>query len=263
MVFHNAKFDMQKLIRAGLLDRSKIKPENFDNTETLAHLVNNHWKLRLKGLAKQLLGMANDEEQALAAARRQTKHPTENRKLRKSDGYHLLPREVVVPYAAADAEMTILLYAFLAGVLPKELVDFYLFEKEGELAFLDMEAGGFQVDLDYCEEQAKSLRGQQLRLELSMRRLVGIEDFNPRSNPQIKEAFTKRGMERESYNKQSLATMADDRLAALLIEYRDINKKIEYFEAILEEQENGVLHPNFRYNGTSTGRTSSGTAEGD
>ncbi|MDE2098619.1 MAG: hypothetical protein KGL39_15300, partial [Patescibacteria group bacterium] len=99
-VFHHAKFDLHKLLLAGVLGRHEIRTDRIEDTEALAHLDDEHRRKGLKYLARELLGDGTDEEAALKTAMRKAK-------LKLEEGYHLLPREVLIPYAKKDPVLTL------------------------------------------------------------------------------------------------------------------------------------------------------------
>jgi ribonuclease D len=78
LVFHNAKYDLQKLILAGLLDED-ITADRIHDTEALAHLQDEHQRLSLKSLAREVLGLETDEEAALGAWFKEKKIKKEDR----------------------------------------------------------------------------------------------------------------------------------------------------------------------------------------
>lgn len=253
LVFHNAKFDMQKLRLVGLM-RSRTAG-SFEDTETIAHLLDEHQRLGLKSLARELLGDETDEEAELKAVRRKLK-------LRKEDGYHMLPREVLLPYAIRDAELTLELYYKLAPQLVPhlDLLDLYRMEKELCLVLGSMEARGMTVNLDYLTHTTKEYASKALRTEVAIREMVGDENFNPNSPKQILAAFAERGIELESTDREALEGV-DDELARLIVELRQVRKiHGTYLTSLLDEQKGGIVHPWFRANGTRTGRMSSGGA---
>src|SRR5437588_12079419 len=51
-VFHNAKFDLQKLILVGLIKREDVSASLIEDTEALAHLLDEHQVKKLKPLAE-------------------------------------------------------------------------------------------------------------------------------------------------------------------------------------------------------------------
>jgi DNA polymerase I-like protein with 3'-5' exonuclease and polymerase domains len=271
-VFHNAKFDLQKCLLAGILRRDEITPDRFHDTEALAHLQDADRIKRLKWLGENLLGIPNTEQEELKKAMR--KH-----KLKLEDGFHLLPREVLIPYAVQDVVLTIKLFHHMYDDVMRwpELQTLYNHEMELTLTLLDMESRGMKLDLDYVnktfEQLAKEYIGAERNLSSIVNKPIGPDakagEFNPDSSPQIKDFFvalgystpftTKQG--NPSYGKAFLAT-CDHPISAALTEYRRVAKlKNTYFLAMIREQRDGILHPNIRQHGTRTGRMSSGGVE--
>lgn len=260
-IFHHAKFDLHKLLLAGIIDRHEITADRFEDTEALAHLDNEHRRKGLKPLARELLGEDTDEETELKAAMRKAK-------LKLEEGYHLLPREALMPYAMKDTEFTLRLYELLSPkvALYDDLWELYQHEKRVSLTLLDMERRGLAIDNEYVAEQLGEFSSQVLSLEARISEIVGkpigkdvkAGEFNPASNPQLKDYFEGKGFESDSYDKHFLAG-CDDPLAQTLVEYRKAVKfKNTYFLALRNEARDGILHPHFRQHGTVTGRMSSG-----
>lgn len=271
-VFHNAKFDLQKLVLAEIIHRHEITPERFEDTEALAHLEDS---LRLKGLkylSELFFGDTNEEEDAVKKAMSKAG-------IKLEEGYHLAPRAVMIPYAIADTNKTVRLWEYLAPRVRvhSELWELYQHEKEVTLTLLDIEARGLRIDVDYVTKTLGELSAEFLGIEQRICALVGkpvgkdvkAGEFNPGSAPQLADYFKAKGYESRfktktgapSYGKEFLAE-CDDPLAPLLTEYRRVSKlKNTYFLAMRNEHRNGVLHPHFRQHGTKTGRFSSGEAE--
>lgn len=260
-VFHHAKFDLHKLLLAGIIGRHEIRTDRFEDTEALAHLGDEHRRKGLKFLAREMLGDDTDEEAELKAAMRKAK-------LKLEEGYHLLPRDVLIPYAKKDPELTLRLYDLLRPPVEKypDLWGLYLHEKKVTLTLLDMETRGLRIDLDYVNDQLREFSSEVLRLEQRISETVGkpigkdtkAGEFNPASNPQLADYFKEKGYDSPSYDKNFLKG-CEDPLAQLLVEYRKAVKfKNTYFLALREESRDGILHPHFRQHGTRTGRMSSG-----
>jgi DNA polymerase I-like protein with 3'-5' exonuclease and polymerase domains len=271
LVFHNAKFDMQKLILHGCLHRHELTPTMFEDTQTLAGL---QWVERRKGLkylAEVILGIPNTEEEELKAA--MTEHG-----FKVDDGYHLLPRNVLIPYALQDAVDTILLYEVLRPYVGQhpELEELYLQDRKTTLALLDMEARGLVLDVEYVEKQIKALSKEFIQLEASIAAIVGKPvgkavkkgEFNPGSPKQLGEYFEAKGIEtpfktakgNPSWN-DDFMELCEDPLAQTIRDYRRVGKtKNTYFLNMRDEQRDGILHPNFNQNRTKTGRFSSSSA---
>lgn len=254
-VFHNAKFDLGALLDANLIERADIQPGFFEDTETIAHLLNEHQKRGLKFLAGVYLGESTDEAERIKEAKRKLK-------LRASDGYEKLPRDLIVPYAIKDAEFTIKLYDRFWPTLSgqADLSSLYLLEKELTIALLDMERAGMGLDLSYLTKTAKEYKSKALKVELQIRDITGDEEINPNSPDQIKQALAKRGLNLSSTNQETLRAHRGDPLVDALLELRKLQKMSStYLEAINRERSGDRLHPNFRQHGTRTGRMSSGS----
>ena len=258
-VFHNCKFDLQKLEANGIL-RDGWNGRTIEDTQIIYSLINENDRKGLKYLAKKILGEETDEDERLKVVRRKLK-------LKKDDGYHLLPREVVAPYAMKDTEFTLRLYEALKPKLADDLQDLYRFMIDFELALLQIESHGIGIDVPYLT-QAKSeygvrvLKGEQ-DLTRMARDEIGIEGkFNPNSPQQILEVFEARnGVRPESTDRATLEKMGDDPFAVALLQYRS-DKKMHstYLVPMLAEQRDGVLHPNFNTSLPRTGRMSSSAA---
>lgn len=256
LVFHNPKFDLQKLILAGIIVRDEIIPEVIEDTEACAHLLDEHRLKGLKFLAKELLGEDAEETEELKKERRRLK-------LKRSDGYHLLDREILVPYAVKDAEYTLRLYRLLKPQIEAvpDLAQLYRAEMELTLVLLDMEAKGMGVDVPYAEAAAKEYNRKILAQTLLIQEITGDEDINPNSPKQIMEAFAELGIDLDATNKLALRGL-EHPLAGALLELRSLSKMHgTYLKPIVEEQRDGIMHPWFRQHKTRTGRMASGGVE--
>lgn len=261
LVFHNAKFDLQKLIMAGVLERGSISPDQIEDTEALAHLLDEHQVKKLKPLAAKYLGATTDEAERVREAK---KVIAKERKLRMSEiTYDMLPRDVIVPYALKDAEFTLDLWAVLKPMVDQfdDLKQLYRDEMALTLVLLDMEAQTMKLDVEYLEAKAKEYGTQALLKELEIRDLVGNEEFNPNSPKQILEAFDDLGIHLKATNKVALRE-AEHPLSEAILELRRLRKiHGTYLLGLLEEQQDGFVHPNFRQHGAKTGRMASGGRE--
>lgn len=254
-VFHNAKFDLQ-MLTPDPIPWAALSYERIHDTEAQAHLLDEHQRLGLKILASEHLGSETDEAAAIQAARRKLK-------LTKADGYDRLPREVIIPYAIADAEMTLALHRrfFPQVSAHADLLDLYNMERKLTLALLRMESRGMQVNVDYLQTTARTYAKRALELEVSIRDMVGRDDFNPNSPKQIHEAFAERGWHNMPSTDADTLKGMDDPLASAIVDLRGVRKMHgTYLQGLLDEQTDGIVHPWFRQHGTKTGRMSSGGA---
>lgn len=261
-VFHNAKFDLQKLILEGVIKRGSLTLDSFHDTQTLAYLLDEHQELGLKALTKNHLGIETDELAALK---------TEKERIKKEQGfrsiydvsYDLIPKEIIAPYAIKDAEYTLLLFEYLYPLLPKELYRLYAMERELTLVLLDMEAKGVKVDLVYLKAKEEEYRYKAFHLEMKARELTGMEEFNPNSGPQILKAFESVGIKLEDTRKTTLAKL-DHELAQTITELRGVRKLHgTYLKNLIKEQRDGIVHTNFNPAKTKTRRMSSSGTSND
>lgn len=251
IIMHNAKFDIQKLCRLGL--PTSLFADKFEDTQAIAHLLDEHQSTSLKYLARTILGEDTDEDEVLKVWRRKNK-------LKKEDGYEPIPNEILAPYAAKDAEFTLRLYETLWPRLSEDLRPLYELEKNLTLVLLGVEARGMKIDKQYVTTKRKEYGDRIYKLKHCIGELVGPE-FNPQSHQQVLHALSERGFVVSSTSKDALKEV-DDELAGLILELREANKiKSTYFDALQDEVKDSILHPNFRQHGTRTGRMSSGAAE--
>lgn len=284
LVGHNIKFDLQKVLYVGLLAREEVHPSKIHDTECLAHLDDEH---REKGLKKLAITVLNEEDvievevksgpnkgQKRYVPREKHEMDAVRRKLKrkKEDGFHVIPRSIVVPYAIKDAELTLRLYERLKPNItnnPDTLARLYEQEMKLTTVFLDMETQGMGVNSVYVQEQIKFFNKSVLAREVGIESLVGKpvgktkECFNPHSNPQIKEFFTNAGFSREKYDEEELTTIEHPLAKELLGLRHDSKIAKTYFAALGKGTVDGVFHPSIRQHGTVTGRTSSGGARED
>ena len=251
IIMHNAKFDIQKLCRLGI--PLKVFKGKFEDTQAIAHLINEQESTSLKYLARTILGETTDEDEVLRKVRRELK-------VKKDEGYYPIPHEVLAPYAAKDAEFTLRLYKTLSNRFPEDLVPLYELEKEMTLSLLGIEARGMKINKKYVTTQRKEYGDRIYRIKHRIGEIAG-EEFNPQSPQQIIEKFAQRGIRSAATDKATLFSV-DDELAKMIVELREANKiKSTYLDALAEEAKDGILHPNFRQHGTRTGRMSSGAAQ--
>lgn len=277
LVFHNAKFDLQKLIQAGILNRAALTPERIVDTECIAHLLDEHRLKKLKILARDILGEETDEDTAVAKEKKRVKKELGIR-FAKDVGYHLLRREVIVPYALKDAEFTIRLFYKLWPDLIVEsgLPELFASEMAVVLAALDTEAKGMEVDLPYLKDAVKRTNTAILRHEMTIAKESGLKvwypeksgqktpegSINPNSHDQVRAVLEARDIIVENTKKDTLKPL-DDEFIRSLMALRGEQKLMQYLEALDKENRDGIVHPNFKLFKPKTGRTSSAGEDGD
>lgn len=295
LVGHNLKFDLQKARLAGLLTRS-LEPASLEDTQILAHLLDEYRPKGLKDLMVSVLGWQDTMQvevkgkdgpymKEVVREKYEIQKARTKLKLKKEDGYHLIPRGIVAPYAITDAVGTHGLVKALRPRVQRHADMWELYRQELELTcvLLAMEDAGLGVIPDYVDERVKEYAKKVLMHEMRIQEITGRKVgkkpasgvcgvcghkrndctcFNPASSDQLKEAFSALGYDRPNYDKKQLKTI-DHPLAQTIIEYRKDSKLLStYFLAIRNEQRDEVLHPSFNQN-VSTGRMSSGGAKED
>lgn len=288
VICHNLKFDLQKILKAGIINESHTKKIQWEDTMLMSHLIDENRSRRLKDLAKEVLGETTDEAESIRKAKRDLK-------LKAEDGYDKLPIEIVKPYALKDAEFTLRLYERFQKELPEDLLPLYRHEVDLTMALLDVEAKGLAVDLGYAKDMKREYGSKILKAKQKIRIITGLRvfddsmlipqllekpvvlkngkvrewetkaeakrrcdatTFNPNSTVQLRAVFARRGINLESTDKQSLLNL-NDPLADAILELREAMKiRQTYFLGILYEHDDGILHGNYRQN-VSSGRMSS------
>lgn len=224
-VFHNAQFDLLKLMRLGVVKREELEPPEcrFIDTQALAIFQDNLRKLKLKGkgqnnLVASVLGRDQaPEHERLAEVKKALG-------LKKDDGFHLLPANVVVPYAIQDAKDTYEVWRKLDKTLPERFRKHMVREMQVALALIDMSIVGFAVDVSYLEQQRDELGVRLVEADEKVRdmacQLTGKYDWTPPSQQPKKprheqmvlgddSAFTRRPRTRRPFNPGSPAQLAE------------------------------------------------------
>lgn len=277
LIGHNLKFDLQKAILAGLIDRRSVEEYvELHDTATIYHLLDENGIKKLKHLAVTVLNYDDtirvqiksgknkgqwkevpQEEHKLAAVRRKLK-------LKKEDGYHLLPRNVLIPYALRDTEFTLRLYEKLYPQLRTkgdEVLAWYATEMQLILDLLDMEAEGLNLDMPYLDQTTSAWGVKVMQLTQQLVELTGKPDFNSNSPDQVMAALKARGINVPDTQAKTIEKI-DDAFVRALLDFRGAYKVYKtYLRAMQHDQRGGVLHPNFNPTGARTGRLSSGSAK--
>jgi DNA polymerase I-like protein with 3'-5' exonuclease and polymerase domains len=271
-VFHNSKFDLQKLILAGVVNRSEVSAGRFEDTEGLYYIHDMHGRKALKYLARTLLDIQTDEEEELSKVRRKLKK-------KKADGYTVLPREVIIPYAIKDAEYTLLLYEYLMENIAYDEDDLavYAREKRVTCTLLDMEAAGIGVDYRGLRKIYKEYNGRLLKLATTLTNMMsssgwvptnkkGVEvEVNFNSNQQLMEYMDEvHNIKLPNAQAETFEQHEDNQFVATLLEYKHVSKMLStYLNPLIKEGKEGVYHPWFNQYRASTGRFTSSSASNE
>ena len=273
-VFHNSKFDLQKLILGGVIDRDSVEPDRFEDTEGLYYIHDMLGRKALKYLAKTLLKLDTAEEETLTKVRKKLKK-------KKKDGYTVLPRSAIIPYAIKDAEYTLLLYEYLLLLYEKERdeVDWAVYAREKRITctLLDMEARGIGVNYKGLQELFKEYNTEYRKLEMFLTSAMEVSDWAPigktgkvlryncNSNNQIIE-FAKEvhGIKLPNAQADTFREHEEHPFFHKLLKYKHYQKMTNtYLRALVKEGRDGVYHPWFNQYKASTGRFTSSSASNE
>ena len=255
-VAHNIKFDLQMLRHEGLT----VKGPYWD-TMIMHYLLEPDGRHSMNHLAQTLLGYQPIEIESLIG--RGTKQLTMDR----------VAVELVAPYCAEDADVTLQLYHTLrprleeAGAMELyETIEFPLIS-----TLMGMEMAGVKVDCDHLGRYAEQLNAQMINLEGQIRSLAEEPTLNVNSSRQLgvvlfeklrvdpkpKKTKTKQYSTEEEY----LTFLADRHpIVPMILEYRGIKKLLStYVEALpaLVNPATGHIHTSYNQAVAATGRLSS------
>jgi DNA polymerase-1 len=190
----------------------------------------------------------------------------------KKAGFEAVPVEQAIPYAAEDADITLMAYEALRPQLEElGLMDLFdTVEMPLVPVLLRMEMAGITVDQDRLRELSKSFAAQLEALETSIHALAG-EPFNIKSSQQLgRILFEKLALPVQKKTKKKtgystdvgvLTTLAEHHeLPALVLRHRGLAKlKSTYVDALMEmvHPTTRRIHTSYNQSVTATGRLSS------
>jgi len=190
----------------------------------------------------------------------------------KKAGFEAVPVEQAIPYAAEDADITLMAYEALRPQLEElGLMDLFdTIEMPLVPVLLRMEMAGIAVDQDRLRELSKSFASQLETLETSIHALAG-EPFNIKSSQQLgRILFEKLALPVQKKTKKKtgystdvgvLTTLAEHHeLPALVLRHRGLAKlKSTYVDALMElvHPTTHRIHTSYNQSVTATGRLSS------
>ncbi len=192
----------------------------------------------------------------------------------KQTTFDYVPIDRALPYAAADADMTLRLVEKLRPlVAEREAIRFLFEEIEMPLVavLVEMEQAGIKLDVDYLRELSQRMGHDIAALEQEIHEQAGGK-FNINSVHQMNEVFFQRlnlpteGLRKTSTGIYSLAAGALEKLigtheiVGLILRYRHLAKlRSTYVDALpkLVHVETERVHTSFNQMGTSTGRLAS------
>lgn len=263
-IFGNAKFDMRRLAIEGI----HLNGEIYDVLLMDRIRYNRQFSYSLDSCLKRM-GLSKNDEVSLWIKdnKAYTTHTVEGKKTKEKDlHYDRVPFNIMVHYGFDDSEDTLKLYedqcAYFQDPENREQIDLVHSNIELVKTVFDMESTGIQLDIDYCEKQL------EIEQKLAVEKAKRLEEMSAReykSGPKwLQEVLNEQGIHHTTsekgnpvFNKATLGSM-DNAIASTIIEMRDHEKRAGTYATLLRfADENGVLHTNYRLNGTDTLRFSS------
>ncbi len=190
---------------------------------------------------------------------------------KKQKSFEEIPIAEATPYAAEDADVTLMAYEALGELLRKD-EDLVNLEQELEIplsrVLAKMEKTGICVDREVLQELSREFEVQLHALQEEINDLAG-DELNPNSPTQLREVLfeklelpvQKRTKSGPSTDASVLERLVDEHpLPALILEYRSFSKlKGTYVDALPEliREETGRIHTDFNQAVAATGRLSS------
>lgn len=251
-IFHNAKFDLQVLWRAGIHLDNK-----FWCTMLMSHMIDENTDHDLEFLSRLHLGEDGGKESKI------------HNLAKACGGWEKIPPEAMAKYAERDCELTHGLFKKFYTMLEEQEM-LHLWGKEAELCLVlaEMEHRGIAVDRDkikvmnkWAIEEMKAIRGK-----------LGIDPMKPSQLAQY--LFKDLGLTypakigkptkqfpngRPSMDEATLLSYGDVEEVRLVLKYRGLLKaRSTWLEPFLEyANTDGRLHALFNQHGTVTTRLSS------
>lgn len=255
LIFHNAKHDLVALHTLGI-----DYPGKFYDSLLLCHLLNETYPYdkSLEQCSKHYLGDEESKDDTLVRTYAGV----------VQGQWHLIPAELMGPYAIHDAVLALRLTEVVLPRLLNELpVAYWEHKQEFVRCVIKMESYGVRVDQALCEIEAE-------RGEIIMEEIIATLHLNPASPKDQYELFVKQlGLPERKHSKKTgkpsfdkevmeeydeiLSTRESD-IAKLVLTYRGWQKTVSsnYRSYVQLLSPDGRLRPNFKLHGTKTGRLS-------
>lgn len=312
-IFHNAKFDIYALEHTGI-NREDWFAGPVHDTMLMSHAFKSDNRHGLKELGILYLDILDDDkselEEAVKKCRRgkwykdhkiciATKENPHPSLVGVREGHvhcdYWLPaayaeienlpddhpfRHVCFNYGIQDAERTVALFQFFKEAMEPEQYETYLQEADCLLPFINIETRGTRVIPSALSAARQRLLIEREKTIVSLQKLGGRGDFNPRSTPQLREIIyhkfkfksdkvTKSG--NPATNRETLIELMGGRqlkkgrrlpdkyqFVGNLLNLSKINTTLAYLDNYDRfKDEDNRLHTSIRQANTGTGRLSS------
>lgn len=256
-VLHNAKFDIHMLAKEDI----KLQGLYMDTMVAMFILNENEPSYALKNLATKYGSKFGFMDKSMTYE-----------ELFGKGGFENTPLDISTVYACKDTHLTLKFHYWIMSHFDRlpQLKDLYFnIELPTTEVCIEMEANGFNVDMEYAEAYRKDLEEQigKLQAEIS----EGFGDININSNQQLAEViYDVWGVQddyKRSVDAHTLKTIVANCESSIpqvkyiraLLEYRALNKLLTTYVIPLPEKtsKDGRLRGAFNQMGAKTGRFAS------
>jgi DNA polymerase-1 len=263
-IMANAKFDLRKIAIEGV----QLNGEIYDVLLMDRLRYNRHFSYSLDACLKRIGSSKNDEVKTwIAVNKAYTTHSVDGKKTKEKDlHFDRVPFSIMSSYGFDDVESTLYLYQdqsnYFMSEEGKAQIDLVHSNMELTKTVFLMEQKGIQLDVPYCK---RMLEKEQ---HLAMDKADKIEQMTQqkfKAGPKwLKEVLNAQGIVLEVsdkgnpiLDKNALKAMPNA-VAHYVMEMRDHEKRASTYSTLLRFVDSyGVLHTNYRLNGTDTLRFSS------
>lgn len=263
-IMANAKFDMHKLSLEGIHLNGRI----WDVLLMARIQYNRHMSYSLDACLKRIGKSKNDQVSLYIKDHKlYTMEEVIGKKTKEKNlHYDKVPFDLIVPYGFDDAEDTLALFDYQWEYFnrPENMEQLTLVDSNLQLTktVFEMEKRGINVDVDYCMSMTKELEAKIAQYESEIEEIAG-EPYKggPKWLTKVLEqqgifvAISDKGNAELDHDALS---KIDNAVAALVLLLREAEKQLSFYNNLIRFQVGGVIHTNFRINGTDTMRFSSG-----
>lgn len=244
---HNGKYDLQVLMRMGIIDEPKLAMDTMLASYICDERPGFHG---LKVLGPEILGSPQWDAEL-------------RRYLSPKDSYAVIPRDVLYKYNAYDVSQTYNLWRHFDVRLAEEN-SHHLHDRMVRISntLIRLELEGIQIDDAYNRELAEAYLDTLEALADAMKEWVE----NPRSPKQVKEALGELGVKVDSTAADILETILERvpqdspvyQFVDLLLKHRDEAKQYgTYVKGIRTRMYQGRVYTTFLQHGSTSGRLAS------
>jgi DNA polymerase-1 len=265
----NSKYDMRRLEIEGI----KLNGPIYDCLLMARIEYNRHMSYSLDACLKRI-GLEKDDKVSLYIKDHKCFHSetVPGKKVKeKYLHFEMVPYDIILPYSMLDVTNLLKLYEYQLAYfnLPENKEQMRLVHSNMELVktVYDMESRGICIDVDYCKEMYAKSTGVVAELVKELEDIVG---YPYKAGPiWLLKALTEQGVvinfsnktagmskDTPDFDSEALEAM-DNAVASLVVRIRETEKEGTFYATLLRFQVDGVIHTNYRLNGTDTLRFSS------